>query len=93
MLSVRFGLVQGQKDLGGIDVDPTKGLYAFNEACERHFILMMLRAYGGRKAETAKALKVSRKCLWMKCRDLGITDEEIFKDVKDLKEVTEVTAS
>jgi DNA-binding NtrC family response regulator len=62
-----------------ITIDPEGGLHAFTDACERVYILTVLRAFHGRKVDAAQAMKISRKCLWQKCRLFGITDAEIFK--------------
>jgi DNA-binding NtrC family response regulator len=49
------------------------------ERFEREYIVRVLAECGGRRAETAKRLGISRKHLWQKMRTHRITDEELAK--------------
>jgi len=44
---------------------------------ERRHLLRVLQATDGRREEAARRLGISRKTLWQKCRDLGISDEDV----------------
>jgi len=50
-------------------------LNSYLEAREREFIEQSLRLHGGRIADTAAALGISRKNLWEKMRKLGIQEK------------------
>lgn len=52
-------------------------LAAVVEEFERAYLVAALRAHGGKKAETASTLGVSRKSLWLKMRAYGIGPAEI----------------
>jgi DNA-binding NtrC family response regulator len=43
----------------------------------REHILSVLRLVGGRRTEAARILGISRKTLWKKLRQLGITDDRV----------------
>ena len=50
--------------------DPTLNEYL--RSCEKRYIEHCLKAHGGRIAETAQALGISRKALWEKAKRLDI---------------------
>ncbi|SMF54262.1 DNA-binding transcriptional response regulator, NtrC family, contains REC, AAA-type ATPase, and a Fis-type DNA-binding domains [Tistlia consotensis] len=77
-LALCVGEVVGPADLfpehgaGGADAAPVGSLAAVRSAAERRQILRALDATGGRLAEAARALNVSRTTLWEKMRRYGI---------------------
>jgi DNA-binding NtrC family response regulator len=57
--------------------DDLQPLYAVLAEVERRYLIDALRVMGGRKAETARALGISRKTLWQKLQ--GYKIEEVSR--------------
>ncbi len=54
---------------------PEATLQSVTERAERQHILRVLKATGGNRTKAAKVLGISRKSLWEKMRQYGITDQ------------------